>query len=202
MNARPAARERAAPRRRAARRPQDTWTDARPAAPAGAAVGGGHRSPPPDVAAGTTDTTAGRRFTGPLLPAARTPLGRLLTALLGWPPLGLGVAAAIGEETGCGRFAASCAELNAPGTWIVQAAIFVLLLAVAVVARWSAHGTVATLVVGVPSAIVLSAGGGSREPEASSATLAVLLLVAYVLGVGYALLVPLVQRRGEPGIGD
>jgi hypothetical protein len=122
-------------------------------------------------------------------------------ALLAWPPLGLGVAAAIGEETGCGRFAASCGELSAPGTWVVQAAILVLLLALPVVARWSAHGTIATLIVGVPSALVLSAGGGSRQPEASSATLAVLLVVAFLLGVAYAVLVPRLQRRRDPGIG-
>ena len=88
-----------------------------------------------------------------------------------WPPLALVTTVAIGEETGCGRFAASCGEVSSPGTWIVLAAIFLLLLALPRVAAWLAHGTLATAVIGIPTAIVLSAGGGSRVPEASAAFL-------------------------------
>ena len=60
------------------------------------------------------------------------------------------------------------ARLSSPGTWIVQTAIFRLLLALPRVAAWLAHGTLATAVIGIPTAIVLSAGGGSRVPEASA----------------------------------
>src|SRR5439155_228198 len=96
---------------------------------------------------------SGRGAVAPTLPAARSATGRIAMALLGWPPLGLAVAAAIGEETGCGRFAASCGELSSPGTWIVHAAIILLLVALPPVAAWSAHGTIAALVAGVPAAI-------------------------------------------------
>jgi hypothetical protein len=130
-----------------------------------------------------------------MLPAATTGLGRLAVALLAWPPIGLAIAAAVGEETGCGRFAASCGELSSPGTWIVQAAIVLLLVALPRLAVWSAHGTVAAVIAGVPAAIVLSAGGGAREPDASASVLAIVLACAYVAGVVYAIAVPSLRRR-------
>jgi hypothetical protein len=110
--------------------------------------------------------------------------------LLGWPPLGLAAATAIGESSGCGRFAASCGELSSPGTWIVQAAILILLLALPRVAAWSVHGALAALVVGAPAAVVLSAGGGARQPETSASVLTIVVVAAYVLGVVYALVAP------------
>jgi hypothetical protein len=140
--------------------------------------------PPPD-----------RRFRGPLLRTPSTPRGRFAMALLAWPPLGLAIAAGIGEESGCGRFAASCSEVSSPGTWIVLAAIFLLLLALPRPANWAAHGTLATIFVGVPTAIVLSAGGGAREPATSATVLSVVLVLAWIAGVGYAIVVPRLGGR-------
>jgi hypothetical protein len=117
-------------------------------------------------------------------------------ALLGWPPLGLFAAAAIDETTGCGRLAASCPEVSSPGTWIVQAAIVLLLLALPAVAAWSAHGAIAALVVGVPSAVVLSAAGGTNVRDASAPMLLAVLAIAYLAGVAYAVIVP--RTRGNP----
>jgi hypothetical protein len=125
-----------------------------------------------------------------MLPRATTASGRLAIALLGWPPLALFVAAAIGESTGCGRYAASCSELSSPGTWIVAVAILLLLLALPAVATWSAHGSIATLVVGVPSAVVLSAAGGTNLPQASAPLMLAVLAVAYLAGLAYGLVVP------------
>lgn len=116
-------------------------------------------------------------------------------ALLGWPPLGVFVAATIDQSTGCGRYAASCPEVYAPGTWIVQAAIVLLLLALPAVAAWSAHGAIAALVVGVPSAIVLSAAGGTNVREMSGPILLSVLAVAYLAGVAYA---AVLGRRPAP----
>jgi curved DNA-binding protein CbpA len=80
------------------------------------------------------------------------------------------------------RFAASCGELSSPGTWIVQAAILLLLLALPRVAAWLAHGTLATALIGIPTAIILSAGGGSRVPEASAGFLTTVLAIAWIAG--------------------
>ncbi len=134
-------------------------------------------------------------FRGPLLRRPTTPGGRLAMALLGWPPLGVFAAATIDQSTGCGRYAASCPEVSSPGTWIVEAAIVLLLLALPAVAAWSAHGTIATLVIGVPSAVVLSAAGGTNVREMSGPILLGVLAVAYLVGVVYA---AVIARRFAP----
>ena len=126
-------------------------------------------------------------FAAPLLRPPTTPAGRLGLALLGWPPLGVAAATAVGESTGCGRFAASCAEVFSPGTWIVQIAIVLLLLALPRLAGWSAVGTLVALAAAIPTAIALSAGGGSRQPEASAGVLLAVLGLAYVAGVAWAI---------------
>ena len=69
-----------------------------------------------------------------------------------------------------------------------------LVVALPRVAAWSAHGTIAALVAGVPAAIVLSAGGGARVPQASASVLAIVLAVAYLVGVGYAIAIPALSR--------
>jgi Meckel syndrome type 1 protein len=181
----------------AARPHRTAWTAAAGASPA---MGAWSRSPgeqsfgagPADGAEPPPSTRAGdaARFRGPMLPRATTPTGRLAIALLGWPPLALFVAAAIGESTGCGRYAASCSELSSPGTWIVALAILLLLLALPAVATWSAHGSIAALVIGVPSAVVLSAAGGTNLPGASAPLMLAVLAVAYLAGLAYGLVVP------------
>jgi hypothetical protein len=117
-------------------------------------------------------------------------------ALVGWPPLGVFAAAAIDQSTGCGRYAASCAEVSSPGTWIVQAAIVLLLLALPTLAAWSAHGAIATILIGVPSAIFLSAAGGTNVRETSGPILLSVLTIAYLVGVAYAAIVG--RRRPPP----
>ena len=112
--------------------------------------------------------------------------GRLAIALLGWPPLGVGLATAAGEVTGCSRFAAGCLELFGVGTWLGQLAIIAILLALPSLAAISAVGTVAALAASVPTSVFLSATGGSRQPEAAGAILAVVLAVAYLGGVLFA----------------
>ena len=110
-----------------------------------------------------------------------------MLALLGWPPLGVATATLIGESTGCGRFAASCGEVFSPGTWIVQIAIVLLLLAVPRLAAWSAVGSIVALAAAIPTAVALSAGGGSRQPETSAGVLLAVLGLAYVAGVAWAI---------------
>ncbi len=108
---------------------------------------------------------------------------------------------AIGESTGCGRYAASCGDASSPGTWIVGAAILILLLALPAVARWSAHGTVAMVVIGVPGAVILSAAGGTNLREASAPILLAVLAVAYLVGIGYAVVAPRLGAPAQSGPG-
>jgi hypothetical protein len=143
------------------------------------------RRPAPRAWAGARRAENGNL--APLFRTPSTPAGRLGLALLGWPPLGVAAATAIGESTGCGRFSASCAEVFSPGTWIVQVAIILLLLAVPRLAGWSALGTLVALAAAVPAAVVLSASGGSNAPDVSAGLLATVLGVAYVAGVGFAI---------------
>ena len=125
---------------------------------------------------------------------AGTPRGftaRVGLALLGWPAIGLVLTTAAGEITGCGRFAASCVDLFGVGTWLGQLIIIAILLALPSVAALSAVGSLVALAASVPTAVILSAAGGSNEPAASSAILGGVLGVAYTAGV----LIALVRRR-------
>jgi len=115
-------------------------------------------------------------------------------ALVGWPPIGVAIATIAGEVTGCGRFAASCVEVFGVGTWLAQVAVFLILLALPSLAALSAVGTLAALAASIPTAVILSASGGSREPAASASILGGVLAVAYLLGFALAL-----ARRRQKG---
>jgi hypothetical protein len=101
---------------------------------------------------------------------------RLVLALIGWPPLGIGLAWLIGEASGCGRFAAGCVETFALGTWAGQVAVLALLVALPPLASVSAVGTIVMLAASIPAAVILSAAGA----------LAVVLAAAWLVGVGFA----------------
>jgi hypothetical protein len=118
-------------------------------------------------------------------------MARVGLALLGWPAIGLAVTTASGEITGCGRFAASCVDPFGVGTWLAQLVIIAILLILPSVAALSAVGSLAALAAAVPTAVILSASGGSHEPAASATILGVVLVLAYTAGV----LVALVRRR-------
>lgn len=172
-------------------------TDDRPEAAAAPGRQPGDSRPRPRAGASLSDESEHRArgsvrdprdaLAGPLLRAQATGTGRLVLALLGWPPLGVATATLIGESTGCGRFAASCGEVFSPGTWIVQIAIVLLLLAVPRLAAWSAVGSIVALAAAIPTAVALSAGGGSRQPETSAGVLLAVLGLAYVAGVAWAI---------------
>jgi hypothetical protein len=128
---------------------------------------------------------------------AGTPRGfmaRVGLALIGWPAIGLAVTTLTGELTGCGRFAASCVDPFGVGTWLAQLVIIAILLVLPSVAALSAVGSLAALAASVPTAVILSATGGSHEQAASATVLGVALVLAYATGV----LVTIVRRRGNP----
>jgi hypothetical protein len=125
---------------------------------------------------------------------AGTPRGfmaRLVLALIGWPAIGLALTTVGGELTGCGRFAASCVDLFGVGTWLAQLVIIAILLALPSVAALSAVGSLVALAASVPTAVMLSASGGAREPATSATILGVVLVCAYVAGV----IVAIARRR-------
>jgi curved DNA-binding protein CbpA len=125
---------------------------------------------------------------------AGTPRGfmaRVGLALLGWPAIGLALTTVTGELTGCGRFAASCVDPFGVGTWLAQLVIIAILLILPSVAALSAVGSLVALAASVPTAVILSASGGSHEPVASATILGVVLVLAYAAGV----FVALVRRR-------
>ncbi len=113
---------------------------------------------------------------------------RVLLALVGWPPIGLAIAGAYGELTGCGRFAATCTRPDdgpfGLAMWLVQLVVVAVLLALPRVARAATAGTAALLVAAIPSAVALSAIGGGRDPATASAALLGLLALAWLVGVG------------------
>jgi curved DNA-binding protein CbpA len=136
-------------------------------------------STPPGGSDGRLDVFATLRLP-PGLPS------RAAIALLGWPPLGFAFATLVSEASGCGRFAASCVDTFDLGTWVGQLAIIGLLLAIPRLASISAIGTLVMLAAAGPAAVLLSATGGAREREAAATLLAVLLVVAYLVGVIFA----------------
>jgi hypothetical protein len=163
--------------------------------------GDGHAAPATEVAAGAFQARATVHDAGAapddriafdigartLEPRISGPGGRLAAALIGWPPIGLGVALAVGELSGCSRFAATCVEPLWAGIWLAQAAIIAVLLALPLLAGIAVVGSLAVLAAAIPSAVVLSAVGGSRSPAAAGGVLLALLALAWLVGVGLAI---------------
>lgn len=141
---------------------------------------------PPPASGGTAPTPAGAGSRATAVPWPVRPTGRIGLALIGWPPVGLALALAIGELTGCGRFSAGCVEVFSVGGWILQVALIGALIVVPPLAGIAAAGTVAVLAASVPAAVVLSAAGGSRQPDAAGGLLLAALAVAWASGIGLA----------------
>jgi hypothetical protein len=113
------------------------------------------------------------------------PRVRLLLALAGWPPIGLALALAIGELTGCARFAATCSSASAFSTTalLAQAVVLALLLAVPPIARIAAFGGLAVLLAALPIVLFLTAVGATYDPEPGTSALLTLLAIAWAAGV-------------------
>jgi hypothetical protein len=149
--------------------------------------------PAADLSEGLDPFAAAAQVATTLAGTPRGFMARLGLALIGWPAIGLALATVGGELTGCGRFAASCVDLFGVGTWLAQLVIIVILLALPSVAALSAVGSLVALAASVPTAVILSASGGAREPATSATILGVVLVGAYVAGVVVA-----IARRRHP----
>ena len=174
---------------RDAGRPAGAWA-ARATAPtsdSGSAAGSGARwerlgdRAPDDTPLHDVASQASSWLGGP----ADDPTRRLGLALVAWPPIGLAAAAVIGDVTGCSQFAAECTGAEPLLPWLAQAAILGLLLLLPPVTRLLAGGAVAVLLALVPITAFLVAVGGTGAPQAAG-TLAVLLGVAWLLGIGWS----------------
>lgn len=117
--------------------------------------------------------------------ALATPPGRLLVALVGWPPLGLLAASVIDLLTGCGGLAATCA---APAPWlpvVAQPVVILALAALPVLAAIAAFATLASLAVVVPATVVLSASGVDDGDATARLLVAGIATASYLVAWGF-----------------
>lgn len=171
----------------------DSWSDPSWAHTAGRGGAAAQQAGDQDASAGLA--AAGLAAAGGLLGTHGRFANRVGLAVLGWPPIGVAISTIAGEVTGCGRFAAGCIDTFELGTWLAQLVVIVILLALPSLAALSAVGTLAALAASVPTAVILSASGGSREPGASAAILGGVLALAYLAGVAFALVRRAQDRR-------
>ncbi len=113
----------------------------------------------------------------------RSPYRRFITAIAAWPPIGIVLAAAIGEATGCATFAATCTREASILPWVGQVIVILVLLAVPVLARAFVGGTIGVAVLAFPAVAVLSAGGATHDPTYGPTSLAAILAIGWVAGV-------------------
>jgi DnaJ domain len=138
--------------------------------------------PPPDLAAAATDL-------GRALMDERTGHGRwrAVQAVVGWLPILFGAAWLVDELTGCGRFAASCGA----GAPVIAPVIGLLVLGILLLSPWlaavAATGALALVLAAVPTALLLSAGGTAIDVQSRSDTLGIVLVVAWVVGIAFAI---------------
>ncbi|MBI2781449.1 MAG: J domain-containing protein [Chloroflexi bacterium] len=156
-----------------------------------------HRSVPAESAAEPDQAEAlGAASRAWLGGPADDPIRRLGLALVAWPPIGIAAAAAIGEVTGCASFSAVCSGPEPLLPWLAQAAILGLLLLLPPIARLLAGGAIGVLIALVPITVFLLSIGGGSAPQAG-VVLAVLLGVAWLVGIGWAAR----TLRWRPGAG-
>jgi hypothetical protein len=107
---------------------------------------------------------------------------RVVAALLAWPPIGYVAALAIGEASGCARFAATCTDDASLLIWAVQPVILAVLLLVPALARPAAVASIALLIAAVPAAAAFSASAGNRGPSRETVGIFVgILIMAYAV---------------------
>jgi hypothetical protein len=112
------------------------------------------------------------------------PIRRLGLALVAWPPIGLAVASAIGDLTGCATFSAGCTGSEPLLPWLAQALILGLLLLLSPLTRLLAGGAIGVLVAIVPVTAFLVAAGAGRAPQ-SGPVLAALLGIGWLAGIAW-----------------
>jgi curved DNA-binding protein CbpA len=110
--------------------------------------------------------------------------GRLVLALLGWPPIGYAVATLLTELTGCAAFAASCPEPVPVIALAVQPLVVAGLFAVAPAAAVAAFASIVALAVALPVAAILSVGSGP-DSRVGAGLLGFAAAGAYLVGLAW-----------------
>jgi len=108
-------------------------------------------------------------------------------AVIGWLPIAFGIGWAIGEITGCGRFAASCDGATGPFVLLLQGLLLAILILVPPLASIAAVAAMSLLGVAVVASLVLSATGEAASSAARQLTLGSLLIVGWLTGFAIAL---------------
>ena len=113
--------------------------------------------------------------------------GRIVRAIVGWIPIAIAIGWFVGELTGCGRFAATCDGSSEPLVLGLQILTLAILLVVPSLAALATIATLTVLVAAVFGALTLSSTGEAADLEARAATLGVVLLVAWTVGLVVAI---------------
>ena len=139
-------------------------------------------STPPDL--GRALGELGRAIADEHVGGARA---RVARAVIGWLPIAFGIGWAIGEITGCGRFAASCDGATGPFVLLLQGLLLAILILVPPLASIAAVAAMSLLGVAVVASLVLSATGEAASSAARQLTLGSLLIVGWLTGFAIAL---------------
>ncbi len=108
---------------------------------------------------------------------------RIARAFVGWLPIALAIGWVTGEVSGCARYAVTCGDTTEPATWLAQGLVFVVLLAVPIVAGWAVIAALVSLIVAVPATLFVTASAGAEASSVGAGFLGVVLALAWLLGI-------------------
>jgi curved DNA-binding protein CbpA len=112
---------------------------------------------------------------------------RLVRAIIGWLPIALGLGWAVGELTGCGRFAATCDGSVEPMLLVLQVIVLGLLVLLPAAAPIATTAAVSLVVAAVIASLILSATGGAADGSSRQAALGLVLVIAWLIGLAFAI---------------
>lgn len=129
---------------------------------------------------------------------ARSTLGRLGLAILGWIPIALAISAAAASVPVCQTASTVCADPLTGGIGIVHLLGIVLLVAVPRLGWIAAVAATAFFIGGLLATPLLLILGGSQTPEGSGVALRIVVALAWLGGVVLALTGRLAPASEEP----
>lgn len=137
---------------------------------------------PPDLGRAAADV--GRALTDVQFGGWR---GRVVRAVVGWLPIALGLGWLVGELSGCGRFAATCDGAADPILLGLQLALLGVMLLVPSLASLATVAALMVLAASLVAALILSATGAAADGDSRRVALGLVLLVAWLVGLGIAI---------------